>query len=55
MQYSINAMVKAMKVQDVILKAISGEILWMEAAEELKVRLKKGKARKIAGLVTFLI
>lgn len=48
MQYSMTAMVKAMKIQEVILKAASGEILWIEAADIIGVSyrtMKRWKAR----------
>ena len=35
--YSKPALERAMKVQEVILRAISGQILWMEAAEILGI------------------
>jgi transposase len=48
MQYSMTAMVKAMKIQEVILKAVSGQILWTEAADIIGVSyrtMKRWKAR----------
>jgi transposase len=48
MQYSTAAMVKAMKIQEVILKAASGQILWIEAADIIGVSyrtMKRWKAR----------
>ena len=48
MQYSIAATVKAMKIQEVILKAASGQILWIEAADIIGVSyrtMKRWKAR----------
>lgn len=48
MQYSMTATVKAMKTQEVILKAISKQILWIEAADILGVSsrtMKRWKAR----------
>lgn len=47
-QYSTAAMVKAMKIQEVILRAISGQILWIEAADIIGVSyrtMKRWKAR----------
>jgi transposase len=32
-EYSARAVERAMKIQEVILRAISGQILWMQAAE----------------------
>ena len=48
MQYSTAAMVKVMKIQEVILKAASGQILWIEAADIIGVSyrtMKRWKAR----------
>ena len=48
MQYSTAAMVKAMKIQEVILKAASKQILWIEAADIIGVSyrtMKRWKAR----------
>jgi len=48
MQYSTAAMVKAMKIQEVILKAASGQILWIDAADIIGVSyrtMKRWKAR----------
>jgi transposase len=48
MQYSMTAMVKAMKIQEVILKAVSKQILWTEAADIIGVSyrtMKRWKAR----------
>ncbi len=48
MQYSMTATVKAMKIQEVILKAVSGEILWIDAADIIGVSyrtMKRWKAR----------
>ena len=48
MQYSMPAMVKAMKIQEVILKAISRQILWIDAADIIGVSyrtMKRWKAR----------
>src|SRR3989338_6702751 len=46
--YSKPALERAMKVQEVILRAISGQILWMEAAEILSItgrQMRRWKAR----------
>ncbi|MFC1808002.1 ISNCY family transposase [Candidatus Omnitrophota bacterium] len=48
MQYSTAAMVKAMKIQEVILRAASKQILWIEAADIIGVSyrtMKRWKAR----------
>ena len=48
MQYSMTATVKAMKIQEVILKAASKQILWTEAADIIGVSyrtMKRWKAR----------
>lgn len=48
MQYSMTATVKAMKIQEVILKAVSKQILWIEAADIIGVSyrtMKRWKAR----------
>ena len=48
MQYSMTATVKAMKIQEVILKAASRQILWTEAADIIGVSyrtMKRWKAR----------
>ena len=48
MQYSMTATVKAMKIQEVILKAVSKQILWTEAADIIGVSyrtMKRWKAR----------
>ena len=48
MQYSMPAMVKAMKIQEVILRAISRQILWIDAADIIGVSyrtMKRWKAR----------
>lgn len=48
MQYSMTATVKAMKIQEVILKAVSGQILWTEAADIIGVSyrtMKRWKSR----------
>jgi len=48
MQYSMTATVKAMKIQEVILKAVSQQILWTEAADIIGVSyrtMKRWKAR----------
>ena len=37
MQYSMAATVKAMKIQEVILRAASGQILWIDAADIIGV------------------
>jgi len=47
MQYSTVAMVKAMKIQEVILKAVSGQILWIEAADIIGVSYRTMKRWKI--------
>ena len=47
-QYCITATVKAMKIQEVILKAVSNQILWTEAADIIGVSyrtMKRWKAR----------
>ncbi len=47
-QYSTAAMVKAMKIQEVILKAVSKQILWTEAADIIGVSyrtMKRWKSR----------
>lgn len=47
-RYSMAATVKAMKIQEVILKAASGEILWIEAADIIGVSyrtMKRWKSR----------
>ena len=46
MQYSTAAMVKAMKIQEVILKAISGQILWIDAADIIGVSYRTMKRWK---------
>jgi len=46
MQYSIAAMVKAMKIQEVILKAASKQILWIEAADIIGVSYRTMKRWK---------
>src|SRR3989338_8309019 len=48
MQYSMTATVKAMKIQEVILKAASKQILWIDAADIIGVSyrtMKRWKAR----------
>lgn len=48
MQYSTTATVKAMKIQEVILRAVSGQILWTDAADIIGVSyrtMKRWKAR----------
>ena len=48
MQYSMTATVKAMKIQEVILKAVSKQILWIDAADIIGVSyrtMKRWKAR----------
>ncbi len=45
-QYSFAATVKAMKIQEVILKAVSGEILWIEAADIIGVSYRTMKRWK---------
>jgi transposase len=45
-QYSFAATVKAMKIQEVILKAASGEILWIEAADIIGVSYRTMKRWK---------
>ena len=48
MQYSMTATVKAMKIQEVILKAVSGQIHWTDAADIIGVSyrtMKRWKAR----------
>jgi len=47
MQYSIAAMVKAMKIQEVILKAVSGQILWIDAADIIGVSYRTMKRWKV--------
>ena len=47
MQYSMTAMVKAMKIQEVILKAVSGQILWIEAADIIGVSYRTMKRWKL--------
>lgn len=46
MQYSMAATVKAMKIQEVILKAVSKEILWIEAADIIGVSYRTMKRWK---------
>ena len=46
MQYSMNATVRAMKIQEVILRAVSGEILWIEAADIIGVSYRTMKRWK---------
>ena len=46
MQYSMTAMVKAMKIQEVILKAVSKQILWTEAADIIGVSYRTMKRWK---------
>ena len=41
MQYSMTATVKAMKIQEVILRAVSKQILWAEAADIIGVSYRK--------------
>jgi transposase len=43
----MTAMVKAMKIQEVILKAISGEILWIDAADIIGVSYRTMKRWKL--------
>ena len=46
--YPKPALERAMKIQEVILRAISGQILWMEAAEILGItdrQMRRWKAR----------
>jgi transposase len=45
-QYSFAATVKAMKIQEVILKAASGEILWIDAADIIGVSYRTMKRWK---------
>ena len=47
MQYSMTAMVKAMKIQEVILKAASGQILWIDAADIIGVSYRTMKRWKV--------
>ena len=47
MQYSTAAMVKAMKIQEVILKAASKQILWIEAADIIGVSYRTMKRWKL--------
>ncbi len=47
MQYSMPAMVKAMKIQEVILKAISRQILWIDAADIIGVSYRTMKRWKV--------
>ena len=47
MQYSMAAMVKAMKIQEVILKAISKQIHWTEAADIIGVSYRTMKRWKV--------
>jgi hypothetical protein len=37
-QYPARAVERAMKIQEVILRAVSGQILWMHAAEIIGIR-----------------
>lgn len=46
MQYSMAATVKAMKIQEVILKAVSKEILWIDAADIIGVSYRTMKRWK---------
>src|SRR3989338_11627677 len=46
MQYSMTAMVKAMKIQEIILKATSGQILWIEAADMIGISYRSMKRWK---------
>lgn len=46
MQYSTTATVKAMKTQEVILRAVSGQILWIEAADIIGVSYRTMKRWK---------
>jgi len=46
MQFSIAAMVKAMKIQEIILRAISGQILWIDAADIIGVSYRTMKRWK---------
>lgn len=46
MQYSMSATVKAMKIQEVILKAVSKQILWTEAADIIGVSYRTMKRWK---------
>ena len=46
MNYSMAATVKAMKIQEVILRAISGEIFWYEAADIIGVSYRSMKRWK---------
>jgi hypothetical protein len=45
-QYSFAATVKAMKIQEVILRAASGEILWIDAADIIGVAYRTMKRWK---------
>lgn len=47
MQYSMTATVKAMKIQEVILKAASKQILWTEAADIIGVSYRTMKRWKV--------
>ena len=47
MQYSMTATVKAMKIQEVILKAASKQILWIEAADIIGVSYRTMKRWKV--------
>ena len=47
MQYSMTATVKAMKIQEVILKAVSKQILWTEAADIIGVSYRTMKRWKV--------
>ena len=47
MQYSMTATVKAMKIQEVILKAASGQILWIDAADIIGVSYRTMKRWKV--------
>ena len=42
-EYSARAVGRAMKIQEVILRAISGQILWMQAAHLLIRRRVRAK------------
>ena len=46
MQYSTQGMVKAMKIQEIILRAVSGKIHWTEAAEIIGVSYRTMKRWK---------
>lgn len=46
MQYSTQGVVKAMKIQEIILQAVSGKILWIEAAEIIGVSYRTMKRWK---------